>query len=198
MSVRTRSRRFLETALAAFFTALVFAKPYTALADDLIPMVSSLNAPADMVFVDAGTVAKCLEAARPGALCLSLDRVLNQEGRLANMRDVRWLLGSYGLTGDEGVVIYADDEKTRDAMAAIFYLAGQDRVSRLIDSAQVDSTGKGVAGALSRRALFVGKVRLVNLRPAPFGRVSSAQLAEFVSDLNRDSRALFMWPAGYL
>ena len=198
MSVRTRSRRFLETALAAFFTALVFAKPYTALADDLIPAVSSLNVPADMVFVDAGTVAKCLEAARPGALCLSLDRVLNQEGRLANMRDVRWLLGSYGLTGDEGVVIYADDEKTRDAMAAIFYLAGQDRVSRLIDSAQVDSTGKGVAGALSRRALFVGKVRLVNLRPAPFGRVSSAQLAEFVSDLNRDSRALFMWPAGYL
>ena len=198
MSVRTGSRRFLETVLVAFIAALVFAKPYTALADDLIPMVSSLNAPADMVFVDAGTVAKCLEAARPGALCLSLDRVLNQEGRLANMRDVRWLLGSYGLTGDEGVVIYADDEKTRDAMAAIFYLAGQDRVSRLIDSAQVDSTGKGVAGALSRRALFVGKVRLVNLRPAPFGRVSSAQLAEFVSDLNRDSRALFMWPAGYL
>ena len=198
MSVRTGSRRFLETVLVAFIAALVFAKPYTALADDLIPMVSSLNAPADMVFVDAGTVAKCLEAARPGALCLSLDRVLNQEGRLANMRDDRWLLGSYGLTGDEGVVIYADDEKTRDAMAAIFYLAGQDRVSRLIDSAQVDSTGKGVAGALSRRALFVGKVRLVNLRPAPFGRVSSAQLAEFVSDLNRDSRALFMWPAGYL
>ena len=198
MSVRTRSRRFLETALVAFITALVFAKPYNALADDLIPTVSSLNVPADMVFVDAGTVAKCLEAARPGALCLSLDRVLNQGGRLANMRDVRWLLGSYGLTGDEGVVIYADDEKTRDAMAAIFYLAGQDRVSRLIKSAQVDSTGKGVAGALSRRALFVGKVRLVNLQPAPFGRVSSAQLAEFVSDLNLDPRALFMWPAGYL
>ena len=198
MDVRTGSRRFRETVLVAFIAALVFAKPCTAPADELIPAVSSLNAPADIVFVDAGTVTKCLETAHPGALCLSLDRVLNKEGRLANMRDVRWLLGSFGLTGDERVVIYADDEKTRDAMAAVLYLAGQDRVGRLINSAQVDFTGQGVAGALSRRALFVGKVRLGNLQPAPFGRVSSAQLADFVSDLNRDPSALFMWPVGYL
>ena len=198
MDVRTGSRRFRETVLVVFIAALLFAKPYTAPADELIPAVSSLNAPADIVFVDAGTVTECLETAPPGALCLSLDRVLNKEGRLANMRDVRWLLGSFGLTGDERVVIYADDEKTRDAMAAILYLAGQDRVGRLINSAQVDFTGKGVAGALSRRALFVGKVRLENLQPAPFGRVSSAQLADFVSDLNRDPSALFMWPVGYL
>ena len=198
MDVRTGSRRFRESVLVAFIAALLFAKPYTAPADELIPAVSSLNPPADVVFVDAGTVTKCLETAAPGALCLSLDRVLNKEGRLANMRDVRWLLGSFGLTGDERVVIYADDEKTRDAMAAVLYLAGQNRVGRLINSAQVDFTGKGAAGALSRRALFVGKVRLENLQPAPFGRVSSAQLADFVSDLNRDPGALFMWPAGYL
>ena len=198
MNVRTGSHRFRETVLVAFFAALVFAKPYTARADELIPAVSSLNAPADIVFVDAGNVTKCLETARHGALCLSLDRVLNQEGRLANMRDVRWLLGSFGLTGDERVVIYADDEKTRDAMAAVLYLAGQDRVGRLINSAQVDFSGKGVAGALSRQALFVGKVRLENLQPVPFGRVSSAQLADFVSHLNRDPGALFKWPVGYL
>ena len=72
------------------------------------------------------------------------------------MRDVRWLLGSYGLTGDEQVVIYADQERTRDAMAAIFYLAGQDQVSRLNDGPQVNLTGRGIAGALSRRALDVG------------------------------------------
>ncbi len=198
MSVKTRPCRFLSTVFAALIAGLAFVNSHTTLADELIPTVSSLTAPADVVFVDAGTVAKCLKAARPGALCLSLDRVLNPEGRLANMRDVRWLLGSYGLTGDERVVIYADDEKTRDAMAAIFYLAGQDQVSRLIGSAQVDLTGRGVAGALSRRALFVGEVRLSHLQPALYGRVSSAQLAEFVSDLNRDPRALFMWPVGYL
>ena len=196
--MKTGSCHLLSTVLVTLIAGLAFVKSHTALADELIPTVSSLNAPADVVFVDAGTVAKCLEAARPGALCLSLDRVLNQEGRLANMRDVRWLLGSYGLTGNERVVIYADDEKTRDAMAAVLYLAGQGQVGRLIDRAQVDFTGKGVAGALSRRALFVGNVRLENLQPAPFGRVSSAQLAEFVNHLNRDPGALFMWPVGYL
>ena len=196
--MKTGSCHLLSTVLVTLIAGLAFVKSHTALADELIPTVSSLNAPADVVFVDAGTVAKCLEAARPGALCLSLDRVLNQEGRLANMRDVRWLLGSFGLTGDERVVIYADDEKTRDAMAAVLYLAGQDQVGRLINSAQVDFTGKGVAGALSRRALFVGNVRLENLQPAPFGRVSSAQLADFISDLNRDPGASFMWPVGYL
>ena len=196
--MKTGSCHLLSTVLVTLIAGLAFVKSHTALADELIPTVSSLNAPADVVFVDAGTVAKCLEAARPGALCLSLDRVLNQEGRLANMRDVRWLLGSYGLTGKERVVIYADDEKTRDAMAAVLYLAGQGQVGRLIDRAQVDFTGKGVAGALSRRALFVGNVRLENLQPAPFGRVSSAQLADFISDLNRDPGALFMWPVGYL
>ena len=196
--MKTGSCHLLSTVLVTLIAGLAFVKSHTALADELIPTVSSLNAPADVVFVDAGTVAKCLEAARPGALCLSLDRVLNQEGRLANMRDVRWLLGSYGLTGNERVVIYADDEKTRDAMAAVLYLAGQGQVGRLIDRAQVDFTGKGVAGALSRRALFVGNVRLENLQPAPFGRVSSAQLADFISDLNRDPGAIFMWPVGYL
>ena len=196
--MKTGSCHLLSTVLVTLIAGLAFVKSHTALADELIPTVSSLNAPADVVFVDAGTVAKCLEAARPGALCLSLDRVLNQEGRLANMRDVRWLLGSFGLTGDERVVIYADDEKTRDAMAAVLYLAGQGQVGRLIDRAQVDFTGKGVAGALSRRALFVGNVRLENLQPAPFGRVSSAQLADFVNHLNRDPGALFMWPVGYL
>ena len=196
--MKTGSCHLLSTVLVTLIAGLAFVKSHTALADELIPTVSSLNAPADVVFVDAGTVAKCLEAARPGALCLSLDRVLNQEGRLANMRDVRWLLGSYGLTGNERVVIYADDEKTRDAMAAVLYLAGQGQVGRLIDRAQVDFTGKGVAGALSRRALFVGNVRLENLQPAPFGRVSSAQLADFISDLNRDPGASFMWPVGYL
>ena len=196
--MKTGSCHLLATVVITLIAGLAFVKSHTILADDLIPTVSSLNATAEVVFVDAGAVAACLKAARAGALCLSLDRVLNPAGRLANMRDVRWLLGSYGLTGDEQVVIYADDEKTRDAMAAVFYLAGQDRVGRLINSAQVDLTGKGVAGALSRRVLFVGNVRLENLQPAPFGRVSSAQLAEFVSHLNRDPGALFMWPVGYL
>ena len=196
--MKTGSCHLLATVVITLIAGLAFVKSHTILANDLIPTVSSLNATAEVVFVDAGAVAACLKAARAGALCLSLDRVLNPSGRLANMRDVRWLLGSYGLTGDEQVVIYADDEKTRDAMAAVFYLAGQDRVGRLINSAQVDLTGKGVAGALSRRVLFVANVRLENLQPAPFGRVSSVQLAEFVSHLNRDPGALFMWPVGYL
>ena len=98
--MNTGSCHLLATVVITLIAGLAFVKSHTILADDLIPTVSSLNAPAEVVFVDAGAVAACLEAARAGALCLSLDRVLNPSGRLANMRDVRWLLGSYGLTGD--------------------------------------------------------------------------------------------------
>ena len=114
------------------------------------------------------------------------------------MRDIRWLLGSYGLTGSEQVAIYADDAKVRDALAAIFYLAGQDRVSRLAESVEIELNGRGVTGALSRQTLFTGKVRVSNLQSAPYGRVSTAQLVEFVDALNQDPRALFAWPVGYL
>ena len=76
--MKTGSCHFLSTALVTLIAGLAFFNSHTTLADELIPTVSSLNAPADVVFVDAGAVATCLKAARPGALCLSLDRVLKK------------------------------------------------------------------------------------------------------------------------
>ncbi len=196
--MRTRPCRFLSTVFAVLMVSAMFVKVQVTQADELIPAVWSLNGAANTVFVDARADAKCLQATRPDALCLPLNKLLNAEGRLANMRDIRWLLGSYGLTGSEQVAIYADDAKVRDALAAIFYLAGQDRVSRLAESVEIELNGRGVTGALSRQTLFTGKVRVSNLQSAPYGRVSTAQLVEFVDALNQDPRALFAWPVGYL
>lgn len=196
--MKAKPCRILSTVFAVLMAGAMFAKAHIATADDLIPVVSSLNFTKDVVFVDARADEKCLQGTRPGALCLSLDKVLNAEGRLANMRDVRWLLGSYGLIGIEHVAIYADDAKIRDSLAAIFYLAGQDRVSRLVEDAKVDLNGRGITGALSRQNLFVGKVRVSHLQSASFGRISTTKLAEFVGDLSQDPHALFAWPVGYL
>ena len=196
--MKAKPSRILSTVFVALMVGAMFAKARTATADDLIPAVSSLNSAGDVVLIDARADEKCLQATHPGALCLPLDKVLNAEGRLANMRDVRWLFGSYGLTGSEHVAIYADDAKIRDSLAAIFYLAGQDRVSRLVEGAKVDLNGRGITGALSRENLFAVKVRVWHLQSAPFGRVSAANLADFVGDLNQDPHALFAWPVGYL
>jgi len=170
----------------------------SAFAGELIPAVASLQSHREAVVVDARPGAECLKATIPGALCLSLDNVLNANGRLANIRDIRWLLGSFGLSGKEHIVIFADEAVRRDGMAAILYLAGQAQVSRLDEGAGVELVGRGRSGALSREVLFSQKVRIRHLIPAPLGRAHQTELAEFVAEVNCDASVSFSWPMGYL
>jgi len=164
----------------------------------LIPVVASLQLHREAVVVDARPGPECLKATIPGALCLSLDNVLNVKGRLANMRDIRWLLGSFGLSGNEYVVIFADETVRRDGMATVLYLAGQAQVGRLDQGVAVELVGRGRSGALSREVSFSKKVRIRHLIPAPLGRMDQTELAEFVAEVNRDASVSFPWPMGYL
>lgn len=193
--------RFLDSspvARAALMVLAVLTGGNSAFAGDLIPVVASLQLHREAVVVDARPGPECLKATIPGALCLSLDNVLNVKGRLANIRDIRWLLGSFGLSGNEYVVIFADEAVRRDGMAAILYLAGQARVSRLDEGVAVELVGRGRSGALSREVSFSQKVRIRHLIPAPLGRMEKTKLAEFVAEVNRDASVSFSWPMGYL
>lgn len=193
--------RFLDSSPAACVALMVLAVltgGNSAFAGELIPVVASLQLHREAVVVDARPGVECLKATIPGALCLSLDNVLNVKGRLANIRDIRWLLGSFGLSGNEYVVIFADEAVRRDGMAAILYLAGQAHVSRLDDGVAVELIGRGRSGALSREAPFAQKVRIRHLIPAPLGRTHQTELAEFVAEVNRDASVSFPWPMGYL
>ena len=193
--------RFLDrspVARAALMVLAVLTGGNSAFAGELIPVVASLQLHREAVVVDARPGPECLKATIPGALCLSLDNVLNVKGRLANMRDIRWLLGSFGLSGNEYVVIFADEAVRRDGMATILYLAGQARVSRLDQGVAVELVGRGRSGALSREVSFSKKVRIRHLIPAPLGRMDQTELAEFVAEVNRDASVSFPWPMGYL
>ena len=136
--VRGRYRDVSPAARAAIMALAMLAGENSAFAGELIPAVASLQSHREAVVVDARPGAECLKATIPGALCLSLDNVLNANGRLANIRDIRWLLGSFGLSGKEHIVIFADEAVRRDGMAAILYLAGQAHVSRLDDGVAVE------------------------------------------------------------
>ena len=193
--------RFLDSspvARAALMVLAVLTGGNSAFAGELIPVVASLQLHREAVVVDARPGPECLKATIPGALCLSLDNVLNVKGRLANIRDIRWLLGSFGLSGNEYVVIFADEAVRRDGMATILYLAGQARVSRLDEGVAVELVGRGRSGALSREVSFSKKVRIRHLIPAPLGRMDQTELAEFVAEVNRDASVSFPWPMGYL
>ena len=193
--------RFLDSspvARAALMVLAVLTGGNSAFAGELIPAVASLQLHREAVVVDARPGPECLKATIPGALCLSLDNVLNVKGRLANIRDIRWLLGSFGLSGNEYVVIFADEAVRRDGMATVLYLAGQARVSRLDEGVAVELVGRGRSGALSREVSFSQKVRIRHLIPAPLGRMEKTELAEFVAEVNRDASASFPWPMGYL
>ena len=187
-----------SVARAALMVLAVLTGGNSAFAGELIPVVASLQLHREAVVVDARPGPECLKATIPGALCLSLDNVLNVKGRLANIRDIRWLLGSFGLSGNEYVVIFADEAVRRDGMATILYLAGQARVSRLDQGVAVELVGRGRSGALSREVSFSKKVRIRHLIPAPLGRMEKTELAEFVAEVNRDASVSFPWPMGYL
>ena len=193
--------RFLDgspVARAALMVLAVLTGGNSAFAGELIPVVASLQLHREAVVVDARPGPECLKATIPGALCLSLDNVLNVKGRLANMRDIRWLLGSFGLSGNEYVVIFADETVRRDGMATVLYLAGQAQVGRLDQGVAVELVGRGRSGALSREVSFSKKVRIRHLIPAPLGRMDQTELAEFVAEVNRDASVSFPWPMGYL
>ena len=114
------------------------------------------------------------------------------------MRDLRWLLGTYGLTGSENVVVFADQPAHRDVVSVLFFLAGQSKVSRLSGASELELQSRGLTGALSRQAFYIADVRSTFLESVKLRRVNSDDFAEFARQLGDKDRPIFYWPASFI
>lgn len=167
-------------------------------ADNSIPIVNLSTLANRPVLVDARPLEDCRERTVPGALCFPMSKVLSDSGRLANMRDLRWLLGTYGLTGSEHVVVFADQPAHRDVVSVLFFLAGQSRVSRLSGVSELELQSRGSTGALSRQAFYIADVRSMFLESVKLRRVNSDDFAEFARQLGDAGQPIFYWPASFI
>lgn len=114
--------------------------------------------------VDVRALAACREKSLAGARCLPADDFLGPQRRLPSARDLLWLLGTAGLSGEEGVLIVGQDATARDFVAGLLHVAGQrsvrvltEPVGRLLESGA--AAGPGRERGMIREAVFAAPMR---------------------------------------
>ena len=138
-------------------------------------------AEAGAVVVDARPLAACREKSLAGARCLPAADFLGPHNRLPSARDLLWLLGTAGLSGEEAVLVVGQDAVARDFVAGLLHVAGQrsvrvltEPVGRLLE--QGAAAGAGRERGMIREAVFAAPMRdgllllrdeLRALRPQP-------------------------------
>jgi len=127
---------------------------------------------AGAVVVDTRPVATCTHQSLAGARCLPPREFLGPHGRLVNMRDIRWLLGTAGLSGSETVVVVGDHMTSENFVAGVLYLAGQKRIEVAYRSvtpwlaAHPKAASAGSAHGMFRQPVYAAwpRTRLMVLR----------------------------------
>jgi thiosulfate/3-mercaptopyruvate sulfurtransferase len=195
IAVVSRPRFASRVVWALFFSAFMTSPIH---ADGLMQVFLLADAPDNVVVIDARSMDSCRRASIQAALCLPLERVLHRKGRPANIRDIRWMMGTYGLTGREHVAVYSADPARRDALAAIFFLIGQSQVSRVDSQSDTVFAAPGDTGSMSRRDLFVAPVRMAYLLSVRRGQLTVTDLVTFTKKLEQAESAQVRWPASYL
>ncbi len=198
VSVGRAFQQFCNIQVWRLALVLCLAMPGLSSADESIPIVDLPTLANQPVLVDARPLEDCREGTLPGALCFPMDKALSDSGRLANMRDLRWLLGTYGLTGSEEVVVFADQPESRDAVSVLFFLAGQSKVSRLSSASVLELKSRGSTGALSRQAFYIADVRSKFLESVKLRRVNSGDFSKFARQLRGANQPIFYWPASFI
>ena len=198
VSVGCALEKFRDIRIQLIALVLCLATPGLSSADDSIPIVDLSTLANHSVLVDARPLEDCRESTLSGALCFPMNKVLSDSGRLANMRDLRWLLGTYGLTGSENVVVFADQPAHRDVVSVLFFLAGQSKVSRLSSASELELQSRGSAGALSRQAFYIADVRSKFLESVKLRRVNSGDFSKFARQLRGANQPIFYWPASFI
>ena len=107
-------------------------------------------------------------------------------------------LGTYGLTGSEEVVVFADQPESIDAVSVLFFLAGQSKVSRLSSASVLGLKSRGSSGALSRQAFYIADVRSKFLESVKLRRVNSGDFSKFARQLRGANQPIFYWPASFI
>ena len=198
VSVGCALEKFRDIRIQLIALVLCLATPGLSSADDSIPIVDLSTLANHSVLVDARPLEDCRESTLSGALCFPMNKVLSDSGRLANMRDFRWLLGTYGLTGSENVVVFADQPAHRDVVSVLFFLAGQSKVSRLSSASVLELKSRGSSGALSRQAFYIADVRSKFLESVKLRRVNSGDFSKFARQLRGANQPIFYWPASFI
>lgn len=146
--------------------AAVAVGPTAARASDAIAYVASASGLTEKVIVvDARAQMACLTRSIAGARCLPAADFLGPHGRLANFREIFWLLGTAGLSGGEHVLVVGNDPTERDFVAGMLYLCGQRKISILtLPMSQgaglpADQLGPGIGRAMTRNPVYQGRVR---------------------------------------
>jgi thiosulfate/3-mercaptopyruvate sulfurtransferase len=115
--------------------------------------------------VDARARGACVARSVRGAHCLPAADFLGPHGRLASFRQIFWLLGTAGLSGQEHVLVVGDDPTERDFVAGMLYLCGQASVSVLTApvtqgaALPMSQLGPGTPRAMTRNPIYQATVR---------------------------------------
>lgn len=114
--------------------------------------------------IDTRPLAACQRASLPGARCLPPADLLDAQRKLPRERDLLWLFGTLGLTGDETVLVAGDTASGRDFVAGLLYLSGQ-RAVRMLEQpltplvATQPDAAPGESRSLVRTAVFTAPMR---------------------------------------
>ncbi len=126
--------------------------------------VRTAAAASGMVVVDSRPLADCRAQSLADARCLPAEDFLGPQRRLPSARDLLWLLGTAGLSGEEGVIVVGQDAVARDFVAGLLWLAGQrsvhvltEPVGRLLESGA--AAGPGREHGMIRETVFTAPMR---------------------------------------
>ena len=116
------------------------------------------------VIVDARPIADCRAKSLADARCLPAEDFLGPQRRLPSARDLLWLLGASGLSGEENVLVVGQDAAARDFVAGLLWVAGQrsvrvltEPVGRLLESDA--AAGPGRERGMIRETVFTAPMR---------------------------------------
>jgi thiosulfate/3-mercaptopyruvate sulfurtransferase len=117
----------------------------------------------DAVVIDARPLAACREKSLAGARCLPAADFLGPHNRLPSARDILWLLGTAGLSGEETVLVVGDNPSARDFVAGLLWVAGQRRVQVLAQPfgrlPEGVAAGPGRERGMVRETVFTAPMR---------------------------------------
>lgn len=110
--------------------------------------------------LDVRTADACLAGSLPGARCLPFDHFVGAGGAVIGYVQLRWLLGTVGLQGDETVVVVGARAADSQRVGALVSGAGQRRVW-VYDKPFVSSASlqPGTARNVSRETVFTAPMR---------------------------------------
>jgi hypothetical protein len=154
-------RRYARIVCGLTLGSMIAASAVAATAAPVaLRFVTQSQTTGDMRVIDVRAEKACTQASLPGARCLPASELFDAEGAPVSFHVLRWLMGTIGLTGNEPVLIVADDAADAAAVGGLLLLAGQDKVAVLDGSAAIPAGAPGGnPRSMTREAVFTAPMR---------------------------------------